>query len=63
MRKLGDGHGSNELHRDKVRVGNRRLQLRLESYKGWARVGRRVAIVIWGSVDPQFCPLTLAFIL
>ena len=43
LRKLGDGRGTNELHNDEVRVGDRRLQLRLESYKGWARVGRQVS--------------------
>ena len=28
---------------DEVRVGDHRLQLRLESYKGWARIGRRAS--------------------
>ena len=43
LRKLGDGRGTNELHKDEVRVGDRLLQLRLESYKGWARVRRRAS--------------------
>ena len=33
---------------NEVKIGDRRSQLRLESYKGWAKVGRRVAIVILG---------------
>ena len=41
MRKLSDSHGINELHMGEVRVGDCWLQLRLESYKGWAKVGRR----------------------
>ena len=43
MRKFGDGRGTSELHKDEVRVGDRQLQLRLESYKGWARDERRVS--------------------
>ena len=36
MKKLPwEGRGTNELHRDEVRVGDHRLQLRLENYKGW----------------------------
>ena len=43
MRKVGDSRGTNELHRDEVRVGDRWLQLRLKSYKGWGRVGRQAS--------------------
>ena len=43
LRKLSDGRGTNELHKNEVRVGARPLQLRLESYKEWVWVGRRVS--------------------
>ena len=43
MRKFGDGRGTSELHKDEVRVGDRRLQLRLESCKGRARVERQTS--------------------
>ena len=43
LRKLSDGRGTNELHKNEVRVGARPLQLRLESYKGRARVERQTS--------------------
>ena len=38
LRKLGDGRGTNEQHRDEVMVGDRRLQRATRD--GWARLGR-----------------------